>query len=77
MGNRQEINQQHKQGHQCLNYQIRKKIIAISYTYMERPDKTKNHEKALYPDIEIHKTFKDFLNGNDRIMEYIINENEK
>ena len=54
-----------------------KKIIAISYTYMERPDKTRNHEKALYPDIEIHKSFKEFLNGNDRIMEYIINDNEK
>jgi len=54
-----------------------KKIIAISYTYMERPDKTKNHEKALYPDIEINKTFKDFLNGNDGVMEYILNSKEK
>jgi len=54
-----------------------KKIIAISYTYMERPDKTKNNEKALYPNIEINNTFKDFLNGNDRIMEYILNENQK
>jgi hypothetical protein len=54
-----------------------KKIIAISYTYMERPDKTKNHEKALYPDIEINKTFKDFLNGNDGVMEYILNSKDK
>lgn len=54
-----------------------KKIIAISYTYMERPDRTKNNEKALYPDIEINNTFKDFLNGNDNIMEYILNNKEK
>lgn len=54
-----------------------KKIIAISYTYMERPDKTKNNEKALHPDIEIHKTFKDFLNGDDPIIEYILTKKEK
>lgn len=51
-----------------------KKIISISYVYMERPDKTKNQEKSLVPDIEIHNTFQDLLNGNNRVMEYILNE---
>jgi C-terminal processing protease CtpA/Prc len=51
-----------------------KKIISISYVFMERPDKTKNKEKSLFPDIELHNTFKDFLNGDNRVMEYILKE---
>ncbi|MBA0883010.1 S41 family peptidase [Flavobacterium undicola] len=51
-----------------------KKFISISYVYIERPDKTKNQEKSLVPDIEIHNTFQDLLNGNNRVMEYILNE---
>jgi hypothetical protein len=54
-----------------------KKFISISYFYMERPDKTKNEEKSLFPDIEIHNTFQDFLNGDNRIMEYIIKESKR
>mgnify|MGYP005991864103 CR=1 FL=1 len=54
-----------------------KKIIAISYTYMERPDKTKNHENTLFPEIEIHKSFKEFINGEDRVMDYILNKSNK
>ncbi len=54
-----------------------KKIIAISYTYMERPDTTKNEEDSLYPDIEIYRTLKDFLNGRDNVMEYILKDIDK
>lgn len=54
-----------------------KKIISISYFYKERPDKTKNQEKALYPDIEIHNTFQDLLNGNNQVMEYILKKTQE
>lgn len=49
-----------------------KKIVLISYIYMERPDQTKNKENALYPDIETQNTYNDFLNGDDKVMEYIL-----
>jgi hypothetical protein len=41
---------------------------------MERPDKSKNDEKSLFPDVEIHNTFQDLLNGNNMVIEYILNE---
>jgi hypothetical protein len=51
-----------------------KKIISLSYLYMERPDKSKNDERSLFPDVEIHNTFQDLLNGNNQVIEYILNE---
>lgn len=54
-----------------------KKIIFISYLFMERPNKGKNNENALYPDIEIYKTFDEFINGKDKVMEYILDEIKK
>ena len=51
-----------------------RKIVAISYVFMERPDKSKNHELALYPDIEIYKTYQDIINGDDRVMDYILSQ---
>lgn len=54
-----------------------KKIIMISYTFMERPDKKKNNENALYPDIEIYHTYEQIMNGDDKQFEYIINEIKK
>ncbi|MEL1241179.1 S41 family peptidase [Flavobacterium flavipallidum] len=54
-----------------------KKIISLSYLYMERPDKTKNQENALYPDVEIYNTFQDLLNGNNQVMEYILNQTKR
>jgi hypothetical protein len=41
---------------------------------MERPDKSKNDERSLFPDVEIHNTFQDLLNGNNQVIEYILNE---
>lgn len=54
-----------------------KKIISLSYLYLERPDKTKNQDNALYPDIEIYNTFQDLLNGDNQVMEYILNKTVK
>jgi len=54
-----------------------KKIIAISYTFMERPDKSKNSEDALYPDVEIYHTYENFMNGQDKLMKYLISQTEK
>jgi hypothetical protein len=41
---------------------------------MERPDKSKNDERSLFPDVEIYNTFQDLLNGNNQVIEYILNE---
>jgi len=49
-----------------------KKIITMSYTFGERPDTTKNNEDSLYPDIEIHQTLEDVINGKDIQFEYIV-----
>jgi len=54
-----------------------KKIIALSYFFMERPDTTKNDDKALFPDVEIHNSFQDLLNGDNKVMEYILNQSQK
>ena len=54
-----------------------KKIIMISYTFMERPNKEKNDENALYPNVEIYHTYEQVINGDDKQFEYIINEIKK
>lgn len=51
-----------------------KKILAMSYTYFERPDKSKNNEVTLYPHVEIHPTFTEFLEGKNQPFDYIVNE---
>ena len=51
-----------------------KKIMSISVTFMERPNKEKNDEIALFPDIEIYPTFENYLSGVDVQFEYIMNE---
>jgi C-terminal processing protease CtpA/Prc len=54
-----------------------KSIVTISCAYVERPNKLKNHEIALFPDIEIYPTLVDYLSGVDVQFEYIINEINK
>jgi C-terminal processing protease CtpA/Prc len=54
-----------------------KKIIALSYFFMERPDKSKNNENSLYPDIEFYRTFDEYMKGEDALMEFIIDEGKK
>jgi len=51
-----------------------KKIITMSYTFGERPDKSKNNEDSLNPDFEIYQTFEDVINGKDIQFEYIVKE---
>ena len=51
-----------------------KKIISLSYLYIERPDKAKNQENSLFPDIEIYNSYQDFLNGDNQVMEYIVKQ---
>ncbi len=50
-----------------------KKIIKLSYVYMERPDPIQNAEKALYPHITVDSSFQDFIDGKDPGFEYILN----
>ncbi len=54
-----------------------KKIISLSYIFMERPDTTKNEENSLFPDLEIQNTFQDLLNGDNKVMEYILSQSQK
>jgi len=49
-----------------------KTILQLSYTYMERPDTSKNYELALFPDIEVYLSFEDFNNGKDPRFETIL-----
>lgn len=51
-----------------------KKIVNLSYVYMERPDRSKNSQDALFPDIKIDVTFQDLIDGNDPGFEYIMKE---
>lgn len=51
-----------------------KKIVNLSYMYMERPDRSKNNEPTLFPDIEVNSSFQDFIDGNDPGFEYIMQE---
>lgn len=51
-----------------------KTLAMISYTYMERPNRMKNKEDALYPDVETYSTFETWLEGNDVSFDFIMNE---
>lgn len=51
-----------------------KKIISLSYAFFERPNKSKNHENTLFPDVEIHNSFQDLMNGDNQVMEYILDK---
>ncbi len=51
-----------------------KTLVMTSYTYMERPNRMKNKEDALYPDVETYSTFETWLEGNDVSFDFIMNE---
>jgi len=54
-----------------------KKIVTLSYMYMERPDKSKDAEDSVYPDVEFPPDFGDVLEGKDVSFEYILSEIKK
>jgi len=54
-----------------------KTIVYLSFMYFERPNKLKNNEIALFPDVEIWNRIKDYYNGNDKQFEYIITKCKK
>ena len=49
-----------------------KTILSLSYFYSERPDKSKNHEISLFPDIEIYQTYDDLVKGIDSVIEEVL-----
>lgn len=49
-----------------------KTTASISYFYMERPDTSLNHEKALYPDIEISPTVEGYFRNVDEVFEGVL-----
>jgi len=51
-----------------------KSTVTLSCVYNERPNKFKNHEIALFPDVEIYPTFEEYLSGVDIQFEYIMNK---
>lgn len=51
-----------------------KKVVSMSYFYMQRPNTQKTTDDSLYPEIEIHNSFEDLMNGKNKIIEYIFNE---
>ena len=54
-----------------------KSILGLSYTFAERPDKSKNQEIALFPDIEVYQTYNDLINGIDSEFEAVLKEIKK
>ena len=38
---------------------------------------SKNEENSLFPDVEKYNTYQEFLNGDNQVIEYILNEIEK
>ena len=54
-----------------------KKIISLSYLFMERPDTSKNTDITLYPNVEIYKTFDELMKGENKIIDYIIDDTNK
>jgi len=51
-----------------------KNIISVSWRYFERPDKSKNSDVTLYPDVEIYPTIGDVLEGNDPVFDWIVED---
>lgn len=49
----------------------------ISFRYFERPDKSKCDETELIPDVYIHTSFQNMLDGIDPCWEWIMNEYKK
>lgn len=49
-------------------------IISVSWKYFERPDRSKNNDVTLYPDVEIHPTIDDMLKGNDPVFDWIVED---
>lgn len=46
-------------------------VCSISCKQFHRPDKSKDNEETLYPDVVIYKTYSDIINGIDRVYEWI------
>lgn len=61
-------------GHSQFKLPHTKKIVNLSYMYTERPNKSKNEERTLFPDIELNASFQDVMDGKDVVFEYIMNE---
>jgi C-terminal processing protease CtpA/Prc len=51
-----------------------KVVGGISYTYVERPDRAKNEETALQPDVEVWQDLEDYFKGIDTKMAWIIKD---
>lgn len=64
-------------GSSLLKLPYTKKVVNLSYMYMERPDHSKNKERTLFPDIEINPDFREFVNGEDPCFDYIMQEIQK
>lgn len=47
------------------------KVCSLSCKLFHRPDKSKDNEETLYPDITIYKTYSDIINGIDSAYEWI------
>lgn len=48
------------------------KICSLSSKLFHRPDKSKDNEETLYPDVTIYKTYDDIINGIDRAYNWIV-----
>lgn len=51
-----------------------KNICTLSYKLFHRPDKSKDNDETLYPDVTIYKTYDDIKNGSDPVYEWIVKQ---
>ncbi len=49
-----------------------KTLVSLSYLYGERPDKRKNAEDSLYPDVRVERTFYGVRAGRDEAFEWVL-----
>lgn len=47
-------------------------VCSLSSKLFHRPDKTKDNEATLYPDVTIFKTYSDIISGIDRVYKWIV-----
>lgn len=49
-----------------------KTLVTLSYLYGERPDRLKNTEDSLYPDVRVERTFYGVRAGRDEAFEWVL-----
>jgi hypothetical protein len=58
-------------GASMLKLPYTKTLVSLSFLYGERPDRSKNEEDSLYPDVRVERTFYGVRAGRDEAFEWV------